>query len=644
MHERQLGDWTLHQPLGAGGMGAVWYATTPDGQQGAVKLLNEAAVASPARLERELRLARQITSRRVAAPIAADLDSTPPWIAWEYCKGLTLAEHIERNGPLAGEDLSAFARQLAEGVRDLAAAGIVHRDLKPSNVMVATAHSRSATSPDVDGPQTGAKLPLGSVVIIDLGIATTAQFDTLTATSHVLGTPGWLTPEQLSGQRPTAAADVFNWATTVVYAATGHSPFGGETLAQLLYELAHASPRLDGLSDPLRRLVRDALAKEPSDRPSAAALVTRLLQIDMPPSAAVPGSPATAKLPGPSAVTQATTLAAGGASAPATLRAATAALPSPPPKRRRWPWTVVLLVLLAGAAAAALSGAWSQSSAVTAAEPTQASAPTDSPPSPTTTSEPTPQAAAAEVPTADDAPREKEPPTAAAPEQPATVSAGEPAPAPAADPRDYFSVDGSTPVASPDCPGLLGVCLSDPIERAVEMLGVETSRFAWEDRTYHHWDLDGVTLEAAADEIGSIRTVAVAAATPDVRITTPEPSIMIGLTTLGALGWREGNVISEEGRSQLWLWGPAGPAGTEAYVASTLVWWNDPATHADYWNGDHLEGSQVLDMVGDRLVQQFSVTWDWPEDGFPPSNLMLNRGVIEHPSREDVAQAAAAPA
>lgn len=248
---RAVGRWELQRILGTGGQGQVWYAANEHGNTAAVKLIRAELLTdgdARARFQQEWQVAQRVTSRRVAVPVDADLTADTPYIAWEYVAGPTLTEHLASHGPLTGTQLDAFARELAEAVRDLHGAGVVHRDLKPSNVILS---SSGAT-------------------VIDLGVALLVDQNPVTTAGKVIGTPGWLTPEQLSGQRPTEASDVFNWAAVVVQAATGgQGPFHADTFPQVMYRIAHDPPDVSAVPPPLSSWATAALHKDPGARPTA---------------------------------------------------------------------------------------------------------------------------------------------------------------------------------------------------------------------------------------------------------------------------------------------------------------------------------------------------------------------------------------
>jgi serine/threonine protein kinase len=133
------------------------------------------------------------------------------------------------------------------------AAEIVHRDLKPSNVLLTAA-----------GPK-----------VIDFGIAQALDTTSLTRTGITVGSAGFMAPEQIMGRAGTAA-DVFTWAVTVAYAASGRSPFGGGASDAIMYRIMHASADISAVPPHLRPLVEAALAKDPAARPAAPQLLAQL--------------------------------------------------------------------------------------------------------------------------------------------------------------------------------------------------------------------------------------------------------------------------------------------------------------------------------------------------------------------------------
>ncbi|EFC81168.1 protein kinase [Parafrankia sp. EUN1f] len=257
----RIGPYQVVGRLGAGGMGRVYLGRTAAGSLAAVKVIRPELADSPdfrARFAREVAAARAVGGRHTAAVIDADLDATSPWLATAYVSGLSLAVTVTRHGPLQEAALTTLAAGLAEALIAIHDAGIVHRDLKPSNVMLA-----------VDGPK-----------VIDFGVSRAADASVLTRTGAMIGSPGFMSPEQMTGSEAGAPSDVFSLGALVAYAATGREPFGvGPTPAQV-YRVVHAEPDLDGIPGALRGIVADCLAKEQAARPTPRALLERLISAD----------------------------------------------------------------------------------------------------------------------------------------------------------------------------------------------------------------------------------------------------------------------------------------------------------------------------------------------------------------------------
>ncbi|MFG1665136.1 serine/threonine-protein kinase [Streptomyces sp. Y7] len=257
-----IGGYPLLAVLGAGGMGQVYLSHTASGRPLALKTLRTEFGLDPGFEER---FAREIASsdRARSAWTVAVVDYSPPgqkpqWLATEYAAAPSLAEWVERHGPLPEPALRALAAELAEGLRAVHRAGFAHRDVKPSNVLLARRH------------------PL----LIDFGIARAVDDTRHTRTGGVIGSPGYMAPEQASGGISAGPGDVFSLGATLVYAATGNGPFlnPGETpsAAQLLYRIVHEEPTLHGVPSSLAPLLAACLHKSPQARPTADELMERI--------------------------------------------------------------------------------------------------------------------------------------------------------------------------------------------------------------------------------------------------------------------------------------------------------------------------------------------------------------------------------
>ncbi|GLZ40776.1 serine/threonine protein kinase [Actinokineospora sp. NBRC 105648] len=245
-----LGDYRLRGRLGEGGMGVVYLAFGPDEDAVAVKTLTAGADDDArARMRREAELLASVTTERVAALRGSDTDAAVPWLAMRYVSGPSLAD---ADVPMADAQLRQLAEGLAEGLIALHAANIIHRDVKPGNII----------------------LTHGGPVLVDLGIARTSAMTQLTRAGMVIGSPMWMAPEQLLGREVTTATDVWGWGAVLTYAATGRGPFGEGPIEALAYRIPHDEPDLTGVPPWLRELVVPALAKSPTARPAAPALLS----------------------------------------------------------------------------------------------------------------------------------------------------------------------------------------------------------------------------------------------------------------------------------------------------------------------------------------------------------------------------------
>ncbi|WP_411071383.1 bifunctional serine/threonine-protein kinase/ABC transporter substrate-binding protein [Streptomyces sp. cmx-4-25] len=249
-----IAGYRLLGRLGTGGMGVVYLARTAGGTLAALKLIRAEHAADPGfreRFRREARTAGRITGRWVVRVLGADPEAREPWLATEFVPGPSLAEAVALHGPLPEPTVRALGARLAAALADVHAAGLVHRDVKPGNVLLA-----------LDGPR-----------LIDFGIARSAGATALTATDAMIGTPGFLAPEQARAGGPDEvgpAADVFSLGCVLAYALTGERPFGTGAVAAVVYRTVHEEPDLRGVPDTLLPLVTACLAKDPAARPTAA--------------------------------------------------------------------------------------------------------------------------------------------------------------------------------------------------------------------------------------------------------------------------------------------------------------------------------------------------------------------------------------
>ncbi|WP_460369731.1 serine/threonine-protein kinase, partial [Actinocorallia lasiicapitis] len=263
-----LGAYRLTGRIGSGGQGVVYLGTGPDLETVAVKLLSaHLDETARQRFVRELAATKRVARFCTAQVLDADLEGDRPYIVSEYVPGPSLAEYVARDGVLAGGALERLATGTLTALAAIHTAGVIHRDFKPHNVILGP-----------DGPR-----------VIDFGIAR-ALGDAVTSTlpSGVIGTPAYMAPEQVRGLAIGTHADVWAWAATIVFAATGVPPFGQDSIPTVAGRILHADPNLGELAEPLRALVVAALTKDPAVRPSAQVLLMNLL-----------GGPAEAPVPPP---------------------------------------------------------------------------------------------------------------------------------------------------------------------------------------------------------------------------------------------------------------------------------------------------------------------------------------------------------
>ncbi|MCX5377483.1 serine/threonine-protein kinase [Streptomyces sp. NBC_00091] len=259
-----IGPYRLLSRLGAGGMGQVYLARSDRGRTVAVKLVHPGLAVREefrSRFRQEVAVARRVGGTWTAPVLDADTEAGTPWFATGYVAGPSLRQVVARDfGPLPARTVRILAAGLAYALQDIHRAGLIHRDLKPSNVLLT-----------IDGPR-----------VIDFGIARPLEdpADGLTRPGELVGSPGFMAPEQVRGETVTPACDVFCLGAVLAYAATGRLPFGDAEhpggAAGLLLRIVEAEPDLGGVPVELRDLVADCLRKDPAARPDPEAVLARV--------------------------------------------------------------------------------------------------------------------------------------------------------------------------------------------------------------------------------------------------------------------------------------------------------------------------------------------------------------------------------
>ncbi|MFF2235653.1 bifunctional serine/threonine-protein kinase/ABC transporter substrate-binding protein [Streptomyces anulatus] len=247
---RTVGPYRTLVRLGAGGMGVVYLARSAGGALAAVKVIRAEHAEDPgfrARFRREAEAAARITGPWVVPVLGADTEDREPWLATAFVPGPSLAEVVGAGGALPTTTVRALGSRLADALVAVHEAGLIHRDVKPGNVLLA-----------LDGPR-----------LIDFGIARHEGATALTTTGAVIGTPGYLAPEQASAGPLGPPCDVFSLGCVLVYAATGRRPFGEGGGAGALFRTIHEEPDLTGVEPGLAPLIAACLAKDPAARPTA---------------------------------------------------------------------------------------------------------------------------------------------------------------------------------------------------------------------------------------------------------------------------------------------------------------------------------------------------------------------------------------
>jgi eukaryotic-like serine/threonine-protein kinase len=263
----RLGPYEVLSTLGTGGMAEVYRARdTRLGRDVALKVINEALTGDPELLERfeqEARLAGSLNHPNLVAVYDVGLHEGSPYFITELLQGEPLRQRLAR-GRVPLDSALDWSSQLAEGLAAVHARGIVHRDVKPENVFVSSD---------------------GHVKLLDFGIAKLVEGsrpegghglleDTVTPTGHgrtqtgaIVGTPAYMSPEQVRGERVDARTDVFSLGAVMHEMLSGDRPFSGASMVEKAHAVLHDDPApLPNVPPLVAQVVRRCLAKEPDNR------------------------------------------------------------------------------------------------------------------------------------------------------------------------------------------------------------------------------------------------------------------------------------------------------------------------------------------------------------------------------------------
>jgi serine/threonine protein kinase len=343
-----VGPYELLGRLGSGGQADVYLGRDREGRRVAVRTIRESFddPYTKERFARELDLAKRVLPFCTAPIIAHDVDADPPYVVSEYIPGPTLHRYVHDHGPMDRDNIVQLAVGTATALTAIHRVGVVHCDFKPDNVILG---------------------PLGPRVI-DFGVAQALDG---TMTTTVRGTPPYLAPERFAGEPARKPCDIFAWAATIAFAASGHPPFGRDDRFAVRDRVLNHPPDLAGLPEGLEGLIRDCLDKDENRRPTAEQVLFRLLghgeeaaptvkletvlkegrdearQLRTP----VPVQPPPVTTPQPPAMTPATTPAM----TPATMPVPAPATTLPQRLRAEYanPWAVSVAIFLGAAGGAA---------------------------------------------------------------------------------------------------------------------------------------------------------------------------------------------------------------------------------------------------------------------------------------------------
>ncbi|NVI89536.1 serine/threonine-protein kinase [Actinomadura sp. BRA 177] len=267
----RLGSFEITGRLGVGEQGAVFLGRDQAGGHVAVKVLHVRLSGEPvarSRFAGAFSSARKVSGFCTAAILAADVDGDRPYVVSQWVDGPSLQQLVDEEGVRGGAVVERLAVGMAVALAAVHRAGALHHNLKPGNVLLGR-----------DGPR-----------MSDFGIARALEAVNVSFTGHMTEDPSYKAPEQLSGMGIGPAADVFAWASTLVFAATGKPPFGEGSSQQVMRRVVYDQADLSAVPDSLRDVLASALSKDPAERPTAPQVLDRLLGASSPLPSRMPPS------------------------------------------------------------------------------------------------------------------------------------------------------------------------------------------------------------------------------------------------------------------------------------------------------------------------------------------------------------------
>lgn len=260
-----LGSYRIESVLGVGGMGHVYRATAPDGQEVALKLVKADLARDTVfrkRFEREARIAQTVSDPHVVPVLDTGEEEGIPYLTQRFIRGGSLAELIERDGRVSLDVAVRVCREAATGLDALHAQGLIHRDVKPANILLDEQ---------------------GVTYITDFGLAKDTQGSLLTRPGQALGSMDYMAPEQIRGEEVTGATDVYGLGCVMWECLLGKPPFADRQGMRVLWaHLQDAPPDPTTLSPDIPpgvgKAILRALDKEPALRPQTASEFAREIE------------------------------------------------------------------------------------------------------------------------------------------------------------------------------------------------------------------------------------------------------------------------------------------------------------------------------------------------------------------------------